>query len=278
MSGVEKNLVLGAAYGYGIEQVRLFAESLRRNYHGRGALLVTRWAPSELIGFLQTHQIEPIFFDRAHRVVTDVQVDRYARYCEYLCNSTTRFDRVLFTDVGDVLFQRDPFEGLPGGELFCFLEDKRATIGQCSSNSLWVRQIFGGEMLARLANCPISCSGTTIGSYAAMEKYTELLLMHASPDVMMRLPTGSRGHDQGIHNVLLHTQALPNARVLENGDHVFTLARTPNAEIRISSDGILTADGRKPAIVHQYNYHPAVLNAVQGAASNAPVSLVNPYG
>jgi hypothetical protein len=44
MSGAEKNLVLGTAYGYRIEQVRLFAESLRGNYHGHAPLLVTRWA------------------------------------------------------------------------------------------------------------------------------------------------------------------------------------------------------------------------------------------
>ena len=275
MSEAEKNLVLGTAVGYGIEQVRLFVESLRRNYRGHATLLVTRWAPPELIGFLRSYEIEPIFFG-AHRLVTDVQVGRYTRYYEYLRGSIVRFERVLFTDVADVIFQRDPFAGLPDGELFCFLEDKRATIGQCSSNSLWVREVFGEEMLARLANCRISCSGTTIGTLPAIEKYSELLLKHANPDVMMRLPISGRGHDQGIHNVLIHTGALPNARVLENGDHVFTLARTPSAEIRIGSDGILTADGRKPAIVHQYNYHPAVVKAVQGAVSNGPV-IVNPY-
>jgi hypothetical protein len=266
MSGAEKNLVLGTAYCLAIEQVRPFVHTLRRHYTGNASLLVTSLAPPELISFLRSYEIEPVFFCTAHWMVTDVQVGRYARYYEYLRGSVIRFDRVLFTDVTDVIFQSDPFEGLPDGELLCFLEDKRTTIGRCRFNSSWVREIFGEEMLGRLADCRISCSGTTIGTHCAMEKYTELLLRHADPKVMMRLYY--RGHDQGIHNVLIHTGALSNARLVENGVHIFTLALTPSAEIRISSNGILTADGRKPAIVHQYNHHPAVLKSVQLAVSN----------
>jgi hypothetical protein len=269
MSGAVKTLVLGTAFGCSIERVRLFVETLRRNYQGHAALLITSWEPSELVAFLRSYEIEPIFFDTALWMVTHVQVGRYARYHEYLRGSVVRYERVLFTDVTDVIFQRDPFNGLPHGELLCFLEDKRATIGGCYDNSLWVRQIFGEEMLTRLANCRISCSGTTIGTHAAMESYAASLLNQARPEVMAKL-RGYRGHDQGIHNVLIHTGALPHARLLENGDHVFTLAKVPSAEIKIDSNGILTGDGRKPAIVHQYNYHPAVLEWVRLANANGP--------
>ena len=186
---------------------------------------------------------------------TDVQVGRYVRYYEYLRGSAVQYERILFTDVTDVMFQGDPFDGLPDGELLCFLEDHRATIGRCESNSFWVRQIFGEEALRRLSNCRISCSGTTVRiSFTAIESYVEQLLKYAPPKLMLRL-RGHRGHDQGIHNFLIHTGALPHARLVENGEHVLTLAHTPPADIKVSSDSILTADGRRAPIVHQYTRH-----------------------
>lgn len=261
------NIVLGAAFGYSVEQVRPFVQTLRRYHGGPAGLLVTSRGPPGLPSFLRQHDIEPIFFESAHWMIVHIQVSRYIRYWEHLRASKAQFDRVLLTDVSDVIFQRDPFEDLPRGELLCFLEDKRMTIGTCKSNSLWIRQVFGEQVLTRLFNHRISCSGTIIGSLSAILRYLELLLRHANPKILGPLQA-YRGHDQGIHNYLIHSGALPNAQLIENGNHVFTLCHTPSEEIRIEPEAILTSNGQKSAIVHQYNYHATTLKAVQLMTAN----------
>jgi hypothetical protein len=260
------NIVLGAAFGYSVEQIRPFVQTLRRYHGGPAGLLVTSLGPPELPSFLRQYDIEPIFFESAHWMAFHIQVIRYIRYWEHLRTSKAQFDRVLLTDVSDVIFQRDPFEDLPSGELLCFLEDKRMTIGTCKINSFWMRQVFGEQAVIRFFNHRISCSGTTIGSLPAILRYLELLLHHANPQILGRLQ--DRGHDQGIHNYMIHSGALPDAQLIENGNHVFTLHHTPSEEIRIEPEAILTANGQKPAIVHQYDRHATMLKAVQLMIAN----------
>lgn len=265
-----RDLVLATAMGYGPASVRRFVESLRRHYDGEIGFLVTSRGPNAqaLLDYLAQWRVTPHFFDTALWMITDVQVGRYVRYYEILRGASQPYDRVLFSDVSDVVFQAHPFDGAPAGDLLAFLEHPRQTIGACQTNTLWITDIFGADMARQLAPFTVSCSGTTIGSHRAMCAYVEKLLSHAKPPLMMKLQ-GKRGHDQGIHNMLLHTGALPGVIQVENGTHVFTLGRVPDGEVVLTADAILTVAGRKPAIVHQYNYRPAV---------NAWVETVWPLG
>lgn len=257
-----KTLILGTAYGSRVVEVRPFVESLRRYYQGEVQLLVNTFGPEDLIPYLREWKIIPRCFDSAAWMVSHIQVTRYLRYWELLRESATQYDRILLTDVTDVLFQADPFIGAPPGELLVFLEDERAAISGCESNSFWVREFFGAEVLARLARCPISCSGTTMGTHGALLEYLPKLMFHAQPERLTRLPS-ARGYDQGIHNYLLHTGALPQARAVPNGDWIYTLGHVPPREIVLSSTGLLTAEGRRSPIVHQWTYHPAVAEWVR---------------
>jgi hypothetical protein len=235
--------------GYDVRDVRVFVESLRRHYEGPAALLITSRSPPPLLAYLRQRNIRPIFFDCTFWMVAHVQIGRFVRYGEFLRGC----------DVSDVIFQSHPFAGSPAGELVFFLEDARATIGACPSNSFWIQNVFGDEVLKRLSGKRISCSGTTMGSHQAILRYIETLLSYATPELTSRL-IGTRGEDQGIHNYMLHTAALPNIRVSENGEFVYTLARVPPAETCVLPGGIsVAASGRIPAIVHQYNYHRAAL-------------------
>lgn len=256
-------LVLGTAFGYAAAHVRIFVESLRHHYDGDAQLVVTSRGPADLLEYLPSRGVVPRFFDTALWMTAHIQVARYARYYEILRESPKRYDRVLLTDVTDVLFQGHPFAGAPEGELLFFMEDERTTIGDSTPNATWVKQVFGDEVLRQLAAKPISCSGTTIGSHTAILRYIELLLKHARPDLMPALK-GYKGHDQGIHNFLLHTGAVP-ARAVANGVHIHTLGQVPDADLEVGPDGILGAGGRPCPIVHQWNYRPAAKAWVEKA-------------
>ena len=259
MPNDSKFLVLGAAYRLRADQVWLFVESLRRHYDGPVMLLVTSVDSDQLVAYLRSRDVIPVFFDCPYWMAAHIQLARYIRYGEILRGCDRPYDRVLLSDVSDVLFQGHPFATAPAGELLCFLEDGGRTIEQCNSNSVWVKHVFGSPGLARIGNRTVSCSGTTIGSQQAILQYIDLLLSHANPKVVAGLPH-VRGHDQGIHNYLLYTGALPLARLVPNGQHVHTVGFVPDSEIGLGPSGtLLSPGGRLCPIIHQYNYKPAAL-------------------
>jgi tetratricopeptide (TPR) repeat protein len=254
------NLVMGTAWNLGIPEVRIFIESLRRHYQGDVMMLVTGQGSEDLVGYLRAHGVIPIYFDCPIWMVMHVQIGRYIRFAETLRGIGKEYARVLLTDVSDVLFQADPFSHLPEGELLCFLEASDRTIGDSPSNSLWVEQIYGADGLSRIRNQQISCSGTTIGSHRAIINYIDLLMEHATPALCARLKKFEFGHDQGIHNFLLRTGALPMARIIANGEHVYTVGLVSDDKIVSGPNGtILTPEGRLCPIVHQYANRPRVL-------------------
>lgn len=252
---------MGLAMAYGVDKVWAFVESLRRHYDGPAALLVSSRGPPELVDYLVSRNIQVHIFDCAIWMVAHFQVSRYIRYYEILKTPGVCCDRVLLTDVSDVVFQGDPFAGAPEGELLFFMEDAKTAIGQSTANSLWIRDVYGPQVLAQLSQYPISCSGTTMGSQAAILRYLEKLLSYARPDLMPRL-VERRGHDQGIHNYILHTGQLPDITRVQNGVHVLTLGVISEGELAVSDSGIASGGGRICPVVHQYNYQPAAQNWV----------------
>ena len=157
----ESNLVLGAAWGLTIDDVFVFVESLRRYYQGQAALLISGQRTEELTKYLRSRGVDPIFFDCPHWMVKHIQLARYVRYEELLHGADKAYNRVLLTDVSDVVFQGDPFANLPEGDLLCFLETPGRTIGQCEANSRWLGDIYGAEVVQKLKDYEISCSGTS---------------------------------------------------------------------------------------------------------------------
>jgi hypothetical protein len=261
MSGT---LVLGTAMGYGASQMDVFVRSLRRHHAGAATLLVASSIADDAVALLDRHGIERVYFDSAARIPLELQVSRYLRYAELMRAHCAAGDRVLLTDVGDVLFQGDPFGGAPDAPLVLAMEDARATIGACASNSFWIRNLFGEPGIAQLGNRRISCSGTTLGERDALLAYIDQLMALADPATMQRL-TPYRGHDQGMHNALLHTGRLPGAHASENGDWVLTLGHVPDDEIVVRAGAFHGPRGNVPPIVHQYPVKPRALAAVRDA-------------
>jgi predicted O-linked N-acetylglucosamine transferase (SPINDLY family) len=257
-AGSARTLVLGTAYGYDVEPIWVFVESLRRHYAGEVKLLVSSTSSAALFDYLASRQITPVFFDSAAWMVPHVQFSRFVRYGELLRGSEVRYDRIFITDVRDVVFQGDPFAGAPEGDLLCFMERAGRKIADCRANREWIADLYGHDMLLRFADEDISCSGTTMGSSAGLLEYFDLLV--GSVDVsQFHALVGRHGHDQGIHNVLLHSGALPHARRVANGTHVFTVGFVPDNELRLENGNILVAaTGVKCPVVHQYNYRSLV--------------------
>ena len=175
---------------------------------------------------------------------------------------------VLAIDARDSFFQGDPFAfpQAPGDELYVFLEGSADadTVQSTESSKLrvndWNRNVIAAcynltEIETALEG-PVSCSGTVMGSYAAMVSYMRLMegeMLRTANDPVCN-STG--GRDQGFHNVLLHSKAI--AREMK----VTMFNNRDGALVHTTGDGLAWVDflgrvlnmrGEVPAIIHQWD-------------------------
>jgi len=254
------NLILGTAAGYHYGDVRPFLRSLDGSgFGGRCVLFVsetTRDLPR-----MADHRVTllPLRPDAAPPGMP-CNALRYFLYRDYLRAQSNLPARILLTDVRDVVFQSDPFAHPFAEGLTCAMEDRRMTIGTCPHNSRWVRLHLGEEALARVADRPILCSGTTVGGPGAVLAYLDALTSAMAP-----FAGGERmaGFDQGVHNVLVHTGAMGRVDLTDNAGPILTLGYT-EGEPRLDADGfVLNESGERAAIVHQYDRKPGLFRRIR---------------
>lgn len=169
--------------------------------------------------------------------------------------------KVLLTDCADVIFQRDPFE-LMDGVLTTGYEDQ--SIGNCSYNRSWIARMYGQQRLSSMGSLKIICAGVVCGSFQNIADYLDALcgeLEHKLPRTAF-----AGGVDQAAHNGLLHGGTLPHIRFVKNGEPLLaTIGWSPSHGMfeLDALNGIVSANGVLPSIVHQYNRHPRFIDWVK---------------
>ena len=255
------NLVLGAIYDLGFDDIKPFIVSLRRaGFTGPVAFFVAR-ADEVTTAVLEKLGIQLLYLGEDDPM-GDVQVNalRYFAYGSFLRSLPVEVENVMLTDVRDVVFQRDPFDFDIDGKLCCFMEDNEQTIKSCYANSTWMARAFGDEVLDELGHNLISCSGTTIGPLDAVRDYVSLIeseilsISNRTPGITQTL----EGIDQAVHNYLICKGKLPDARLISNAEGpVITLAHVMPDKLRKDEQGqLLKNDGEVVNVVHQYDRHP----------------------
>ncbi len=169
-------------------------------------------------------------------------------------------DGVLLTDLRDVVFQADPFATPLPAPLVLPLEDPLLTLGSETNNAEWLRTLYGVERWAALSAYPIACSGTVFGTRDAMLGYLDVM----RAELKTHATTGRlAGLDQGAHNALLRGGKLPGALAVRNGERVFTVGSMFPEDLRVDAqDRVVTATGGVAAVVHQYDRHPHLVDAI----------------
>lgn len=254
----QPNCILGLAAGYHYGDVRPFLASLDRvGFDGECVLFVSQTTRD--LDRIETHGVTLVPFERpAGLDHVSYNAYRYFLYLDYL--EANEFNRVFISDVRDVVFQRDPFDGPWVEGLNCTLEDRRMTIGKCPYNSHWIRGHQGREAVASVADGPISCSGTTLGDHGAILRYVKTMTKGLVP-----FGGGEQmgGYDQGLHNVLLHTGGLGEVALHDNTGPILTLGYT-EGEPRLNEDGlVLNEQGEVAHIVHQYDRKSTLFKTIR---------------
>jgi hypothetical protein len=182
---------------------------------------------------------------------------RYLLYHRFLRSRPGEYRYVFLTDLRDVCFQSNPFARAEPGMLRFYVEEPPLTIGTCPNNSRWIREFFGEEILQKLADQPIICSGTTLGDSASILNYLEkFILTFRQARSIMRV-----GADQGIHNFLARTELASAVTLCPNREaEVLTMGLMPRDEKFARNDRgqLLDRHGEPCAVLHQFDRHEAL--------------------
>ena len=258
------DLILGMAAGYHYGDVRPFAASLwASGFAGRCVLFVS--PTTREAGRMEAHGLETVPFQRPDYMShLPLNAWRHFLCLDFLRHADREYGHVLFTDVRDVVFQSNPMARPWPGGLSAVLEAGGVTVGACPWTSRWLRRHLGEAALARVADRPLSCSGTVLAPFAAMIGYLErmtALLVPFEPGPNMA------GYDQGVHNFLVHGMApggpLPEVHFTDNAGPVLTLGHRREAPAMDAAGNVLNDAGVPAVVVHQYDRHPELFKRVR---------------
>lgn len=266
--GSENSLILGLAAGYHYGDVRPFIASLKETgFRGTCVLFVS--PTTRDVKRIVSHGVDVVSFERSGDVAhLPYNGLRYLLYEKYLRSASRQYDKVLITDVRDVIFQKDPF-AFPWAEgVNVTLEDASMRIGTCPYMTRWTSNHLGHAAWTSIAQERISCSGTTVADYESMLAYLEAmrpLLMSFTPAKQMA------GYDQGVHNHLLYSGAFNSVSIHDNSGPILTLGYTQGEPECVGNTSgtqtnlpVVLNDAQDPAyIVHQYDRKPELFKSVR---------------
>ena len=252
-----RRLVIGAAYKYGVDQVRVFVESLRATGYTGDVIMLTGRLQWRLKAYLRRHGVRTFPLWSTRRLHGPIQAYRFERFATVLRAEVSRHDQVVVADVKDVLFQRHPFADVSGPGCRFYLEAAPWTFATEPTNRRWAKLFLSADEFAAIAPCRVSCCGVIVGDAANVADYLTRLAgyLQALPWELKR----EGGADTIFHNKMAHlTHEVPGA-IVENDVHVATMGISPPGTYVAGADGLIrTADGHLPAILHQYDRLPDI--------------------
>lgn len=254
--GAARRAVLGYATGYGAAELEPFVKSLRAHFDGDVALYVD--GRPDVAGLLEGFGVIAEAPLPREAWAPHPVIERFAAYDRWV-SARPHLAEVLLTDVRDVVFQGDPF-ARPLGRLEVYTEGQGG-LAEHAFNMKHIRAVAGGALAKAVADRPSLCVGTVCGPAAEVSRLCRLLLMLAA--IPRSGVGGAFGADQAAFNLAVHLGLL-DADVRPNFDRVATIGDAQGEAIQVREDGmIVNPDGSVSPIVHQYDRHQHLADAVQ---------------
>jgi hypothetical protein len=236
------NLVLGTALNYDIEHVKCFVLSLRKHYDGNVVLLVSNIS-QDFEDYLDLYEIETYKIPNSKNQ-DEICSMRHRYYREIIENRDV--DKVLLTDVRDVVFQSDPFAHEMITDLEFFLEPGLYKDCDCHRHWFCSLEIHGCEFYQSIGDRTIVCAGTTIGKKDAILFYLNKMIEELSK--MNRIIT-----DQPTHAYMIYNNFFTNFRLYETlKGPIATLSSSRDLKFD-SENNLLNEDDSVVAVVHQWD-------------------------
>lgn len=204
----------------------------------------------------RNHPEKRLVIEHRAAYLLNITCSRYLLARQFMQQSLGHYEYVMLADSRDVIFQSDPFEGLPiglnTGVESVLVKDQPGNIG-------WLKLLYGddpGFPMERVLNQNVICSGVTLGDVNSVTAYLEKLCA----EFMEKLPRMIHTPylDQGGHIGLIRRGQIENARLTTNGEeYIATVGTSDLSEFTFDGEGrLLAKDGCPVRIVHQYDRHP----------------------
>ena len=215
--------------------------------------------------------------------------ERFRWYAD-ACARMTDTGRCLATDFRDVYFQADPFARAPAGADLVLAQEPAAygvglTIREdVDFDAKWLRDCYGDAALELIGDEAIVCAGTLIGTPSALRVYhDELFVDDAAREcndqaiLNFRLYTGDLERAFARHGLRVEVERFGagtvatvgtlNAKCVDvvAGETVVASVDSCRSDRAIDRERglFLNDDGSVPAVVHQYDRVPALVDILE---------------
>jgi len=255
-----EELVLGTAFGYQVEHIYRFVESLRRHYKGAIVFIIKGSPTLGLEEYFKDRNIQH-FRCSTEMPVTLIQVKRFGMYKKIIELMYPNVKRIFLSDVRDVFFQASPFF-YPIKKELCFYKEP-VLIKNSAPNKMWMQKLT--NIYEDVQNEQVICSGTTLGTKEGILNYCS---------IMDEEITATQAHfceDQGIHMKLIYEDKFSDYEWFNNGEHnVMTCSY--QQQITFNTDlQVLNTDGNVTPVIHQYDRTHRLQEIITRSTTTAPI-------
>lgn len=219
-----KDLIVGVVDNYDWDKIKYWANSIEQSgFDGYKALIVYNMnkETAEILTKKQFMLIGVMPYDENKGFVfsgdSSIMVDRFLHINHFLTmlNDPDMVDRVIITDVRDVVFQDNPTKWLddhfaPRWDIMLGMENLTYENEPWGKNN--ITQVFGEYFYERKKNDPIFCAGVIAGDIAAIKDFCLniwLICRGLNPHV-----NGGGGPDQAAMNMLVYTESYKSTMLL----------------------------------------------------------------
>tara|TARA_R110000772_G_scaffold99174_3_gene198923 strand:- start:35053 stop:35979 length:927 start_codon:yes stop_codon:yes gene_type:complete len=289
-----RNLIIGVINNYTYDKIEPWVVSLERTGYDGAKVLIAYNISKETTDRLEQKDITVFAFDKdlnGNCIYPEISgfslmVERFAHIWYFLTNNEEKFGQVIITDVGDVVFQQNPFHNTQMKHIWreCLVgsENIRYEDEPWGKNNMV--HSFGPMIYETVKENPIFCAGVIAGESNAI---TDLclaiyLMCRGTPGHVQ----GGGGPDQAALNVLLSLQPYKMSVTKSYGSFVAHMGTSPQAvasgsggageiykdrldeyqklliwnketELRMDEDtNLIYVNGNLVDILHQYNRIP----------------------
>jgi hypothetical protein len=188
---------------------------------------------------------------------------RFEIFNDYLKQNKNIFEKILLSDINDVIFQEDPFSINFTEEIYCALEQSILNDYNNSSSNVNMEWIDQCTLLTKTnynnyINKYVVCAGTILGNYNGIIKFL---------DFYKKIQNNQYNkicNDQGILNVYVYNYLESKKCLSFEESKIITLDKIEFERLKIENNSIVNNKGEKYSIIHQINRCnlPFMLNLV----------------